>query len=104
MINRGNKNNELQRNSKKIRENSLIANKNGKTSNTEIEYSFKTMYERFNQNNENLTIMHINIRSLSKYFLQIKEVLANYNLSVLILTEISINKEQENLFKVEGYK
>lgn len=57
-----------------------------------------------NKNNKDIDIIHINIRSLKKQFNQLLVLLnANFNIDIIILTEINIKNEELPLFKINGY-
>lgn len=72
-------------------------------SRNDVLMNFEQISGKLNNNNKNLTVMHINIRSLNKYFTQIHDLLINVKLSMLVLTEIAIKEEQKDLFNINGY-
>ena len=71
---------------------------------TIIENPFKN--NAFFSNNDSLTFMHINIRSLRANFDQLLLYLqsANHKFTGIICSEIWINEEETCLYEIEGYK
>ena len=57
-------------------------------------------------NNKNLTLIHLNARSLNKNFPELTNLLSliNNNISAVCVTETWLNKINENNFQIAGYQ
>ena len=62
-------------------------------------------FKHVSKNNNNLTCIHINIRSIIKNFVYIELIVAKAkrSIDVLILSEVGITENLSTLFYLEGY-